>query len=336
MKKKTVSILAITLVFGFTMTGCAKTPDQALVAQKNNERLEEAAKAEPQDGTSLQEVAATTTSNYDFSYSSKDGRISIQADQVPVTIPVKDTIPMYHVSCGEIPQEVADKVYVYETEAVFQYQTFEKEYLVTGISSKMILGEIICGSLYSDETNTISVVVNKAMITDLTGKEPKTIDELVDWIDKTFIMGGSAVTLCGVIENQTTAPTVYMSIPAICNYIQQHGETPRAESFCMAASDLKSMDQIQKEMCSIGIGTDIDQEKMLEWKVKKARIQDMAIMSVIAFGGFVSSILLTSKMRIQQFNKINKTIMIAAMVTNAFVGIIVGWLIFTFVRMWMI
>ena len=96
------------------------------------------------------------------------------------------------------------------------------------------------------------------------------------------------------------------------------------------------MDQIQKEMCSIGIGTDIDQEKMLEWKVKKARIQDMAIMSVIAFGGFVSSILLTSKMRIQQFNKINKTIMIAAMVTNAFVGIIVGWLIFTFVRMWMI
>ena len=240
-----------------------------------------------------------------------------------------EEIPLYLLECE-------NGSYVYETEAVFQYQTFEKEYLVTGISSKMILGEIICGSLYSDEKNTISVVVNKAMITDLTGKEPKTIDELVDWIDKTLIMGGSAVTLCGVIENQTTAPTVYMSIPAICNYIQQHGETPRAESFCMAASDLKSMDQIQKEMCSIGIGTDIDQEKMLEWKVKKARIQDMAIMSVIAFGGFVSSILLTSKMRIQQFNKINKTIMIAAMVTNAFVGIIVGWLIFTFVRMWMI
>lgn len=113
MKKKTISILAITLVFGLTMTGCAKTPDQALVAQKNNERLEEAAKAEPQDGTSLQEVAATTTSTYDFTYSSEDGRISIQADQVPVTLPVKDTIPMYHVSCGEIPQEVADKVYDY-------------------------------------------------------------------------------------------------------------------------------------------------------------------------------------------------------------------------------
>lgn len=240
-----------------------------------------------------------------------------------------EEIPLYLLECE-------NGSYVYETEAVFQYQTFEQEYLVTGISSKMIQGEIMCGSFYSDETNIISVVVNKAMITDLTGKEPKTIDELADWIDKTFIMGGSAATLCGVIENQTTAPTVYMSIPAICKYIQQHGETPRADSFCMAASDLKSMDQIQKEMGSIGIGTDIDQEKMLEWKVKRARIQDMAIMSVIAFGGFVSSILLTSKMRIQQFNKINKTIMIAAMVTNAFVGIIVGWLIFTFVRMWMI
>ncbi|MDD6212602.1 MAG: DUF6034 family protein [Clostridiales bacterium] len=113
MKKKTVSILAITMMLGLTMPGCAKTPDQALVAQKNHERLEAAAKEEPKDGTTLKDIAATANTTYDFSYESEDGKISIQAEQVPVTLPAKDSIPMYHVSCGEISQTIADKVYDY-------------------------------------------------------------------------------------------------------------------------------------------------------------------------------------------------------------------------------
>lgn len=113
MKKKMVSILATVLVLGLSITGCAKTPDQALVEQKNNERLEEAAKEEPKDGTTLKDVAATTGTAYDFSYESEDGRVKIKADGAPVTIPAKDTIPMYHVSRGEISQAIADKAYAY-------------------------------------------------------------------------------------------------------------------------------------------------------------------------------------------------------------------------------
>ena len=111
MKKKTVRISAIALALGLTLSGCVKTPDQTLVAQKNNERLEEAAKENPKAGTSLKEVAEVTTSCYDFNYSSEDGRVTILADHVPVSLPARDTIPMYHVSCGEIPQEVADRIY---------------------------------------------------------------------------------------------------------------------------------------------------------------------------------------------------------------------------------
>lgn len=113
MRKKTGSFLAMTLVLGLTMTGCVKTPGQALVAQKNNERLEEIAREKPQEGSALKGIAESTASTYDFNYKSEDGKVSILADHVPVTLPDKDTIPMYHVSCGEIPQSVADKAYAY-------------------------------------------------------------------------------------------------------------------------------------------------------------------------------------------------------------------------------
>lgn len=113
MKKITVSFISIMLIMSLILTGCVKKPDQTLVAQKNNERLEETAKEEPKEGTSLKEVAATTTSIYDFNYESEDGKVTIVADNVPVTIPLKDTIPMYHVNSGEIPQDVVDKIYDY-------------------------------------------------------------------------------------------------------------------------------------------------------------------------------------------------------------------------------
>ena len=76
------------------LTACAKTPEQALVAQKNNERLEEAAKEGPKDGNSLKDIAASTSSTYDYQYEAEDGKVKITADQVPVTLPEKDTIPM--------------------------------------------------------------------------------------------------------------------------------------------------------------------------------------------------------------------------------------------------
>ncbi|MDD6212607.1 MAG: hypothetical protein PUB22_05630 [Clostridiales bacterium] len=237
---------------------------------------------------------------------------------------------------GDISQNLLENgSYVYEAEAVFQYQSFEKEYLVTGISSNMIPGEMLCGDFYSDDSNKISVVVNKAMITDLTGKEPKTDEELADWIDTTFIMGDSAVTLCGVIEDETMSPSVYMSIPAVCSYMQQHGETPDAGYFCISVLGLKQMEQIQQEMSAIGIGMDIDQEKMMEWKIKEVRIRDLIIMSLTALWGFASNIMLAAKMRIRENDILSKTMMAASIVVNGLIGIIVGLLIFGFVQIWM-
>ena len=56
MKKKYTGSMAILLCLA--LTACAKTPEQALVAHKNNERLEEAAKEGPKDGNSLKDIAA--------------------------------------------------------------------------------------------------------------------------------------------------------------------------------------------------------------------------------------------------------------------------------------
>ncbi len=111
-KKKYISLLLAGMLC-VSLTACAETPSQALVAQKNNERLEETAKAEPKEGTELKDVAKATTSTYDFDYTSEDGKITIKADQAPVTLPEKDTIPMYHVYCGDISQDVATKLYDY-------------------------------------------------------------------------------------------------------------------------------------------------------------------------------------------------------------------------------
>ena len=113
MRKKKYSSLLLAGMLCVSLTACARTPSQALVAQKNNERLEETAKAEPKEGTELKDVAKATASTYDLDYKSDDGKVTIKADQAPVTLPEKDTIPMYHVYCGEISQDVATKLYNY-------------------------------------------------------------------------------------------------------------------------------------------------------------------------------------------------------------------------------
>ena len=49
MKQKIVCLLAAAACF--SMTACEKTPDKSLVTQKNIDRLEEAAKEKPEDGS---------------------------------------------------------------------------------------------------------------------------------------------------------------------------------------------------------------------------------------------------------------------------------------------
>lgn len=111
MKRKIVCLMAA--IMCFSMTACEKTPDKSLVTQKNIDRLEKAAKETPKDGSTLKDIIETTTATYDFNYESDDGKVKIVADNVPVTLPTKDTIPMYRVKSGELSQEIADKLYDY-------------------------------------------------------------------------------------------------------------------------------------------------------------------------------------------------------------------------------
>ena len=111
MKRKIVCLMAA--IMCFSMTACEKTPDKSLVTQKNIDRLEKAAKETPKDGSTLKDIIETTTDTYDFNYKSDDGKVKIVADNVPVTLPTKDTIPMYRVKSDELSQEIADKLYDY-------------------------------------------------------------------------------------------------------------------------------------------------------------------------------------------------------------------------------
>lgn len=111
MKRKAIFLMA--LVVGLSLTACEKSPEQKLVAQKNQERLEAAAKEEPKEGSTLKDVAATASAIYEYHYENEAGTVKIDANQAPVTIPLKDSIPMYHVYCGEFTQELVDKVYDY-------------------------------------------------------------------------------------------------------------------------------------------------------------------------------------------------------------------------------
>lgn len=113
MKKNIIRYFAIAIVFVLINTGCSEMPVKDYTAQSNNEWLENVAQMEPSEGTTLKEVANNTPSTYDFSYVSDDKNIVITADNAPIKLPNKDTVPMYRVKCGEIPQELLVKIYNY-------------------------------------------------------------------------------------------------------------------------------------------------------------------------------------------------------------------------------
>lgn len=109
MKRGICILLAFALAL--PLLGCAETPEDEVVAQKNNERLIEAAQAEPEEGTTLGEVAEMIQGDYDYHYENEAGTLTITADHVTVTMPAGDTIPMYRVSAAELSQEFASNVY---------------------------------------------------------------------------------------------------------------------------------------------------------------------------------------------------------------------------------
>lgn len=112
MKRKLAILLAITMVSGAAaITGCAETPEDDIVAQKNNERLIENAQKDP-DGNGLGDTADQAPADYNWSYANAEGTVEITAE-AQVKLPEGDSIPMYRVSSGEISQELTTAVYDY-------------------------------------------------------------------------------------------------------------------------------------------------------------------------------------------------------------------------------
>lgn len=129
MKKLTRSLKQLSALFlSFTLctgiTACQKTPDDALVAQKNQERLAAAAAETASEENSLKTLKETTPDTYTFRYSDNGLTITSEA---PITLPDSDTLPAYKISAGYVSQELVTDIY----NALFQG---EKTYTFTGES----------------------------------------------------------------------------------------------------------------------------------------------------------------------------------------------------------
>lgn len=111
MKKMIAVIIVASLALG--LGGCADTPEDSLVAQKNTERLKEAAlDSEDESRQSLSDIKQNTAEKYTFDYSSDDGKIKIAAD-ADVHLPESSNIPMYSLSSSGFSQEQATAIYDY-------------------------------------------------------------------------------------------------------------------------------------------------------------------------------------------------------------------------------
>lgn len=118
MKKLIALLLALAMVFSFV--GCAETPDTVVVAQKDNERLIEAATSvgEDENRQPLTETKEAAPEHYSYQFASKDGKVKVTAD-ADVFLPESDKIPMYRLHSTGFTQEQAT--------AMFDYLFQEKE-----------------------------------------------------------------------------------------------------------------------------------------------------------------------------------------------------------------
>lgn len=111
MKQCIAFLLALTLAV--SLCGCAETPEDDIIAQKDNDRLIEAAtQSGDENRRSLEETQQSAPEHYTYSFTTEDGKVSITAD-AEVTLPEADTIPMYNLSCSGFTQEQATAIYDY-------------------------------------------------------------------------------------------------------------------------------------------------------------------------------------------------------------------------------
>ncbi len=107
-KRKTACICAAALL----LAGCAKSPENDIVTQKNTEALVSKAEQEEENRKPLAENKEQAPERYTWSYDNKDGTLHVEAD-ADVTLPEAETIPMYRLSCTGFSQEEVTGIYDY-------------------------------------------------------------------------------------------------------------------------------------------------------------------------------------------------------------------------------
>lgn len=107
-KRKTACLCAAALL----LAGCAKSPENDIVAKKNTEALVSKAQEEGERRKPLAENKGQAPERYTWSYDNRDGTLHMEADG-DVTLPDTDTIPMYRLRCTGFTQEEVTGIYDY-------------------------------------------------------------------------------------------------------------------------------------------------------------------------------------------------------------------------------
>ncbi|HCT91900.1 MAG TPA: hypothetical protein DF613_11070 [Lachnospiraceae bacterium] len=94
------------------LAGCAGTPKTDIVTRKNTEALAGKAVQEDENRTPLAETKEQAPETYTWSYDNTAGTVHIDAD-AEVTLPEKNTIPMYRLNSTGFTQEQVTGIYDY-------------------------------------------------------------------------------------------------------------------------------------------------------------------------------------------------------------------------------
>lgn len=169
MKKSFALFLSFTLVLG--LAACAKTPDEALVAQKDKERLESIAAETAAKEDSLKTRKDNTPENYTFHYETEDRSLKITAD-VPITLPEKDTFSTYRAFSDSWSQEQVDRIYNYffpdGNTYIFSGTDRTKSVIEASIlDQKQIMAEVEAADNITEYTRSSSIEDIQSVIAEL-------------------------------------------------------------------------------------------------------------------------------------------------------------------------
>ena len=106
----------------FLLAGCARSPEEDIVAQKNTEALASKAVQVDENRKPLADNKAQTPETYTWSYDNKAGTVHIDAD-AKVRLPEKNEIPMYRLNSTGFTQEQVTGIYDYLFQGRETYRT---------------------------------------------------------------------------------------------------------------------------------------------------------------------------------------------------------------------